>query len=249
MAAQRRHLPRVAADFGDPAPDERLHDDVAGDLEFIESPLTDYLAARTLFFDSAVVDAIAAGCRQVVVAGSGYDGRSLRYSHESVRWFELDHPATLADKWERLVRLDVAVIATPVAADFAVDDVGDVLAAAGHDLAVPSLMFCEGVTPYLEPDAVVRLLSALRGRAANGSRLAIDLALVPSTEEARAARAALGGLVRSIGEPFRFEVPADSLAGLLAESGWTLERAIDPSGVDLASSSASSAFVLAFPLD
>ena len=62
---------------------------------------------------------------RVVVAGAGYDGRALCYAKPGVRWFEIDHPATQADKVARIARL---AIPTPhltfVAADFANDDVG-----------------------------------------------------------------------------------------------------------------------------
>ena len=46
--------------------------------------------------------ALDAGVGQVVIAAAGYDGRALRYARPGVRWFELDHPSTQADKRERL---------------------------------------------------------------------------------------------------------------------------------------------------
>ncbi len=58
----------------------------------------EYLRARTAFFDQAVVDSIDSGVRQVVIGGAGYDGRALRYAKPGVRWFEVDHPSTQADK-------------------------------------------------------------------------------------------------------------------------------------------------------
>lgn len=67
----------------------------------------EYLRARTAFFDRAVVSALDAGAEQVVIGGAGYDGRALRYARPGVRWYELDHPATQADKLERLARLDL----------------------------------------------------------------------------------------------------------------------------------------------
>ena len=64
VAAQRRRLARLPAGYGDPAADQRLQDDVAGELPHLDIPLTAYLAARTRFFDHAVVDAIAAAARR-----------------------------------------------------------------------------------------------------------------------------------------------------------------------------------------
>src|SRR5271167_86445 len=74
VAAQRRHFPRLSTGYGDPAADQLLHDDVAGDLPYADTPFTAYLAARTRFFDLAVVDAIARGTQQIVVVGAGYEG-------------------------------------------------------------------------------------------------------------------------------------------------------------------------------
>jgi hypothetical protein len=57
------------------------------------------VAAQRLGFTR--VSALEAGIDQVVVVGAGYDGRALRYSRPGVRWFEVDHPDTQADKRER----------------------------------------------------------------------------------------------------------------------------------------------------
>jgi methyltransferase (TIGR00027 family) len=248
VAAQRRHFERVPADYGDPAADQRLHDDVAGDLPYQDTPFTGYLLARTQFFDHAVVDAVARGCLQVVVVGAGYDGRSLRYSTPAVRWFELDHPATLADKSARLARLGLTGgLATAVAVDFGVDDVGQALAAAGHEATAASLIICEGVTPYLNRRVVIRLLSSLRGHAAAGSQLAIDFALTPETEQARQSREALQALVAAVGEPFQLEIPKAELGGLLRAAGWDVQNAVDPWGVAIASSQRPTVFVTATP--
>ena len=106
VAAQRALIARVPADRGDPAADDRLGRDVAADQTVNpQSPMFAYLAARTRFIDSVVVRSLQRGVTQVVIAGAGYDGRALRYGKPGVRRFELDHPATQADKLERLARL------------------------------------------------------------------------------------------------------------------------------------------------
>lgn len=248
VAAQRRHFERLITAYGDPGADQLLHDDVAGDLPFRDSDFTAYLAARTRFFDRAVVDALARGCEQVVVVGAGYDGRSLRYSTSSVQWFELDHPATLADKRARLRRLGLATDSSAaVIVDLARDEVAPALAAAGHDARRPSLIICEGVTPYLDGAVVARVLRALRSRAAAESRLVVDFALTPRSDAARRSRERLRNVVASLGEPFRLEVDPGGLAALLAAGGWRLQDAVDPMGVDAASSQSATAFVTATP--
>jgi hypothetical protein len=63
-------------------------------------------------------------------------GRPLRYPGTGIRWFELDHPATQADKRDRLPRLGIPTddIAF-VPADFRADPVAERLTAAGCDPA------------------------------------------------------------------------------------------------------------------
>ena len=156
VAAQRALFARVPADHGDPAADDRLGRDVAGDQPVDpQSPMFAYLAARTRFFNSVVVRSLQRGVTQVVIAGAGYDGRALRYAKPGVSWFEVDHPATQADKLERLTRLDLPAAGIAfVAADFAVDDVAGGLAAAGQRPDVATLFLCEGVAVYLETDVL-----------------------------------------------------------------------------------------------
>ena len=99
VAAYRLGFARAPAPFGDPEAEERLARDVAGVGDFDRSERMErYLRARTAFFDRVVVGALERGVTQVVVVGAGYDGRALRYAKPGVRWFEVDHPATHADK-------------------------------------------------------------------------------------------------------------------------------------------------------
>lgn len=219
VAAQRLGFPRPPAPYGDPGADDRLARDVAGELAGAPpGPLARYLAARTAFFDRTVVNTLAGGVDQVVVAGAGYDGRALRYAKPGVRWYEIDHPATQADKRSRLARLGIAtddVMFVP--ADLSTDPVGPALAAAGHERAHPSLFLCEGLLVYLPRDAVERLLGGLRAQAAPGSRLAVSVSV---TSPAGERREAFARRVASVGEPALTVLDAGEAAPLLLETGW-----------------------------
>src|SRR3954469_24904195 len=59
------------------------------------------LAARVLWHDQQVAQALSSGIDQVAVVGAGYDSRSWRLRRRSVEFFELDHPATQAVKVRR----------------------------------------------------------------------------------------------------------------------------------------------------
>lgn len=44
---------------------------------------------------------------QIVIVGTGYDGRALRFSQPGVRFFEVDQPVTQQDKRRRIEALGV----------------------------------------------------------------------------------------------------------------------------------------------
>jgi methyltransferase (TIGR00027 family) len=191
------------------------------------SLLREHLLARTRFFDAAVLDALGRGIDQVVIVGAGYDDRALRFRSPGVRFFELDQPATQADKRRRVERLDAGGLVF-VAADFGRDSVADLLAAAGHDRSRPTLFVCEGLVIYLEESEILELLEALASRSAAGSELAVSLAVHPegvqSEAVVRAANARRGGARR---EPWRAILPAGAHLALLQRAGWAERHVTD----------------------
>jgi methyltransferase (TIGR00027 family) len=206
------------------------------------------LAARTRFFDDQVLAAISAGTPQVVILGAGYDDRALRFRTPGVRFFELDHPATQADKANRLKIMNAAEPPALVAADFGRDDVQSVLAAAGHDAGQPSLFTCEGLLVYLDQPTCLRLLSALRARAAAGSALAaslvvhrdgLDSAYVLEVANARRRVAAA--------EPFLTILPATAHLDLLSQAGWQAAASVDAAELGTGAEPGRSLLVTAHP--
>lgn len=97
------------------------------------------------------------GFRQVVILGAGLDTRAARLSRDGVRFFEVDHPATQAEKRDRLERVDGYPVdaALYVPCDFeSGQDFLDQLVAGGFDPDEPAVVLWEGVTPYLTEAAV-----------------------------------------------------------------------------------------------
>lgn len=222
VAAQRLTFGRVATPYGDPAADERLAGDVAG--EFEGPPvgiLTRYLRMRTAFVDRTVVGAIGAGIAQVVLVGAGYDGRSLRYARPGVTWFEVDHPDTQDDKRRRLEALGIAAPGVVfVATDFTAGRPSAVLAAAGHRRDRPSLVVCEGVAVYLHPHDLAALLADLRTVAAPASQLVLTLSADGSDPGDEVRRQAFEAGVAALGEPTRNRMSAADADPLLEAAGW-----------------------------
>ena len=222
VAAHRRSCPRVRA-VGRPHDDEALLADVAADIEVREGRMHRYLCRRTSFFDRVVVDALDWGVCQVVLVGAGYDGRAMRYARPGVTWFEVDHPATQADKLERISRLGLStdgIAFAPVA--LTVDDVAASLVAAGGIATAPSLLVVEGLASYLDEDVLGATLASLRALAHGTSMLAVSVGLERSDHDVGAAArvAAFEGAVASMGEPIGNRLSVEALDDLLGRAGW-----------------------------
>lgn len=222
VAAHRLEYPRIEAAYGDPAADEALTRDVAGGLTPEHGRMHEYLRARTAFFDRVVVTALDGGVSQVVIGGSGYDGRAFRYAKPYVRWFEVDHPATQADKRERIARLGLdATHVAFVAADFTADPVAAPLRQAGLDPSRPALFLLEGVVVYLERPVIERVLAEFRAVTAPGAALAVSV----STGAASPTRAAFQARVAGLGEPARSVLTPAQASALLSAAGWEVRPA------------------------
>ena len=218
VAAHRLEYERVAADYGDPAADQALTADVADGQQPNPGRMHEHLRARTAFFDRLVVNALGRDVRQVVIGGAGYDGRALRYAKPGVTWFELDHPATQADKVARVTRLGLERGQVRfIAADFTANPIAEPLLAAGLDPASPTLFLLEGVAVYLERPVLERVLAAFRQVAADGSELAMSGSTGTATPQQRAR---FQQRVADLGEPIRSQFTPDQARDLLAAVGW-----------------------------
>jgi methyltransferase (TIGR00027 family) len=146
------------------------------------------------------------------------------------RFFELDHPATQADKASRLRAIGADLQSVVLAAaDFRDDDVAAVLAAAGHDASRPTLFMCEGLLIYLDQAVIRRLLTGLRSRAAERSSLAASLATHPSgLDSAHVAAELNAGRRHGDTEPWLTVRPESEWVQLLASAGWQLASQADP---------------------
>lgn len=251
VAAYRLGFDRLQAPYGDPSADVALARDVA---EYAGARASEsmerYLRARTRFFDRMTVSAIDAGIDQVVAVGAGYDGRSLRYAKEGVRWWEVDHATTQTDKRARVERLGVDVgHVTFVAFDLENPGLAASLVESGFESRTPALFCCEGLTVYLSPNALARLLVELRTLAAPGARLCLSVGPRRAGEtretgetgeagDVRDARVETGGgggrsssrlwsVLRDLGEPAVGVVDREVFSGLLVDSRWRIVETSD----------------------
>ncbi|MEY2473383.1 MAG: hypothetical protein QOK28_2712 [Actinomycetota bacterium] len=188
------------------------------------SPLIAALAARTVFCDRAVTDALDAGVVQVVTLGAGYDSRAWRFARTGAVFFEVDHPATQAAKRRRAPTGGPTYVAADLTDAAALHAA---LAADGFAWERPALFVIEGVTMYLPRARVADLLRALATSAAPGSRLAVNFAAPPGTgsRRDRLRQTALRMLGAGRGEPHVFFLTASTAGPFVADTGWRVERA------------------------
>jgi methyltransferase (TIGR00027 family) len=189
-----------------------------------------YMQVRTRLLDDAVRAFVAAGGRQVVLLGAGFDCRVLRLSELAAsQVYEIDHPATQRHKREVLERLGAASPAHYLTWDFEtrpMDDLPAALAEAGHDPAQPTLTIWEGVTMYLTEGAIDASLRAIATWSAPGSELAMNYRdKSPSTKPSFTSRF-MAAVARQVGEPFKFGWVPEQLPEYLEVRGWNLVRDI-----------------------
>ena len=181
----------------------------------------DLIALRTRFFDDAWHAVHAAGTRQLVLLGAGFDGRAFRLDDISDSiLFEVDHPTTQAVKRRRARWLSSkAMRHVYVPVDFERDDLRDALAGAGHTTGQRTFWLWEGVTPYLTPEAQIVTMRAVAARSTPGSRLAMTY-VEPEASPHRIFDIRL--VVRLFGEPFRGEMTRATAAERLSVAGLRL---------------------------
>jgi hypothetical protein len=184
-------------------------------------------SARIWFFDAAV-DRYLPEVTQFVILGAGFDTRAFRLPDGlTVRAFEVDSSETQMVKRETLRRAGIDLSAvTFVAADFEKDDWLACLVEAGFAPGEPTLFLWEGVTMYLDREAVEGSLRKIASTA-QGSVVAFDY----FTTEALKSRALYWrfgrAAARSAGETLKFGVDStppsrERLAELLRSCALTL---------------------------
>jgi methyltransferase (TIGR00027 family) len=168
-----------------------------------------WVNARTHHMDALLVEALSQGATQVVNLGAGFDSRAYRFRERfpRARFFELDLPATIAAKRERVVKIFGAVPdrVALVATDFNTRPLEAVLRDAGYEGTQRTFFIWEGVTMYLPEAANRSTLRFIRSGSASGSSVAYDYvldgALRPDGGGLYGAKTT-AAYVASVGEPF-----------------------------------------------
>jgi methyltransferase (TIGR00027 family) len=174
-----------------------------------------------LFYDEFVSNALDVGVHQVVVLAAGYDSRAWRIARPGVTYFEVDLPATQADKRSRAPENGPVY----VPADVTDPGLADKLGAAGFMQGEPAAFIAEGITMYLAEEQAICLLRTLAGLGGVGGHLAVNFGV--GFEQQGSNRGRIGRRVMAAGgESFRFRLLPATAQDFLAKTGWMMQRVL-----------------------
>lgn len=184
--------------------------------------------ARTIFIDEALRASLKKNIRQVVILGAGFDCRAYRLPEMSAATvFEVDHPSTHAAKLAGLRKLltEIPAHVRFVEIDFNRQKLPEVLAQANFHSAQPSVFLWEGVTNYLQADAVDAVLHFVAS-CHPGTRL-IFTYIHSGILDGSASFDGADRMIREVanmGEPWTFGFSPEHLPAILRERGLSLRE-------------------------
>jgi methyltransferase (TIGR00027 family) len=183
-------------------------------------------AYRKAFCERQVRDGISSGARQILVLGAGYDTLGWRLAPEftSVRFFEIDHPATARLKAGGIEAMGKQDNLHLIAEDLGKRKLVDVLnASALWDRSERTVFIAEGLVMYLSPEAVRDLFCQCAEIAGTGSRIAFSY--IPTGADGRPDAGPWTGLMlwllKAGGEPWLWSIQPEKLGAFLEKTGWT----------------------------
>lgn len=200
----------------------------------------EYVLARTNLFDEVFVKALDDGFSQIVLLGAGMDTRALRYQDRipGTTIFELDIRATQSYKINVYRRKKIALPKTLVFVpiDFNKEQIADVLSDAGYQEKQKTLFLWEGVTMYLEPEAVDGTLAFVRNSTEPGSIIVFDYvrASVLQRENTLYGEQGIFNTVARTGERWTFGIDDGAIESFLTERGFKMLSHYTPSDLEAA---------------
>ncbi|MGB2964032.1 MAG: SAM-dependent methyltransferase [Anaerolineales bacterium] len=149
--------------------------------------LTEYMIARTAYFDHLFVEALSNGTPQIVLLGAGYDSRAYRYSAiiRGTTIFELDIAPTQNRKKDCLAkaRIDIPPQIKFVPINFREESILEVLEKAGFHPQEETLFLWEGVSYYLNAESVGETLAVVSQAAHHETSIAFDYTISVPAEK------------------------------------------------------------------
>jgi methyltransferase (TIGR00027 family) len=185
-----------------------------------------HIVLRNRYAEDCLMEAAGRGVRQYVLLGAGYDTFAYRQPRgaQSLRIFEVDHPASQAAKRELLasVGIDLPANLSFAPVNFENESLRDGLQRAGFDFAQPAFFSCLGVLVYLDEKSVIALFKFV-GSLSRGSEIVFTFSQPDAALDAREleTRAKINSTVNEMGEPWRSYFEPERLLEMLLGSGFS----------------------------
>jgi methyltransferase (TIGR00027 family) len=219
--------------FRDPLAFEVLQPEVAAriraaprdyDRSPIATPLRAFLAVRSRFAEDSLRTAIERGVSQYGIIGAGFDTFACRNPYPDIRVFEIDHPATQAEKKQRLAaaRIELPANVSLIPADLSVRSLDEALASAAFDPQKATVFAWLGVIPYLELAAIETTFRYVASRPA-GTEIIFDYGIPRRSLNfiGRLVFDRMASRVAAIGEPWKTFFTPEELHRLLTDVGFS----------------------------
>ena len=171
-------------------------------------------------------EAIASGCQQLLLLGSGYDTRFFRISaiqNRHIATFEVDLPNTIEDKqnylFEKLGQIPQGLTLIPF--DFNHQDLNSLLDY-NFNPELATIYVWQGVSYYLHQDSISKVLDFIKSKMTPNSVLIFDCCsplMIYKNDQVPGISASIDKLTE-IGEPYLFGMYADQMKAWLEEKGF-----------------------------
>ena len=185
-----------------------------------------YIPLRTRLIDECLQSALDEGLDQLVILGSGYDTRAYRMDdlRKGTKIFEVDRPEMQNEKKAQVEKalgsVTDRVIHVPI--DFEKDDVAECLVKKGYDPKRKTFFIWEGVTYFLDAEAVDHTLAFMAESSGPGSSVIFDYVppdVVDGTNN-NPLTVDLLNAARQMGEPYKFGIEPNSIEMFLSQRGF-----------------------------
>lgn len=200
----------------------------------VDNQLSPAPLGRAAFAEQALKTAVSIGAAQYLILGAGYDSFAYRQPAWAmgIQIFELDHPATAADKRQRLQAADIAIPNNvhPIAVDFTQANWSDALMQ-NKAFHPNKISFCSllGLTYYLSEQAFQQLLRTLALFLRKGSSLVFDYPDEQNDTDKAGARAKKQALLAEAAkESMISSYSCEQMEALLAAHGFLLYEHLTP---------------------
>jgi methyltransferase (TIGR00027 family) len=192
----------------------------------VKSPLRAVFIMRSRFTEDCLAESLVRGVRQYVILGAGLDTFAYRQPAwgNSLRIYEVDHPASQEWKRERLEGAKVMIpgnlIFAPI--DFETTSLREGLSSAGFDSSAPSFFSLLGVSQYLTAEAIESIFGFVQSLA-QGTELVFEFIvpadLMPANEAS--VFGALASFAADRGEPWLTRLRPEELKSRLTALGFS----------------------------